>query len=733
MVNVRLLNGVTSIVVGSNTAVTLSLTAGSGGFFADTNCSSSLPSNQLVVPAGQTQASAFVRITNTGTYTVQALSGAFSSTSSGTSSGVGTTGTNTIRVTAPPRFRPNECVLVELTLANGGTPTTVPAGRVVAPTTNNYGSYFSDSSCSTQVDRLTFSASDTTRFAFFKRSVVIPSGWVGTLVGYNNSATGSYGEYSNGVRIGQMRFEDGAADLSVLPNSSTGLPNLIFYSNQNQHYVSAINFQGADPGLAVPLPSQSSNIVVGEPNSVTPTDINGGYDGEDQAALGTRLNQPVGVSLNLANNRVLFGDYVNNRGRSYELDVAGLIRTNIGAGRSRDRAGVVVVNPTQLSLVNPYKLEYFSGNLYFSELGNNRIRRTNLSSGTTDIVAGNGSVGTPTEGNDAIADTMNNPRGFKVISFPNLVSPTNFVMIYAENCQVRAVNISGPTISNFFGAGNLLPGKVRTIAGDTSFGCSTWSAFNTDGMAATSARLNGPEDIAYIDGEIYIINANDHCLLRVTTDGKIYRTQGASSCSTTAPTTNDATLDLMRTRFPRSFAPDTARPGNYFLIDQYNDATGFIRYMNALTSLVSFKNTAPVQIPARASALAPIPVRLVYQYSATAGASGLGGVATWVHTTGSAGATDRVCWTAGIMNDGTQGAHAVFCANRNQDDDGVLAVGPSTGSGLRGGAPLGREQEKIGRLNATFYAPYGIAFDDDGNLYISEFNNHIIRMVRRWW
>lgn len=733
-VNVRLLNGTTSIVLGTSSTVTMAMTAGTGGFYSDSACSSSLASNQFTIPAGASQGSVFMKLTATGAFTAQATTGGFSSTTSGTVSTTSTVPT-AVRVSGPPRFKPNECVMTEFTLVNA-TPVlaSAPAGRVIAPTMNNYGSYYSDSGCTTRVDRISFAAGDFTKFVYFKRTVDIPAGWVGSLTGYNNSAAAAYGEYAYGVKLGQMRFEDGQADLSIKTNSGTGLPDGIFYSNQSQHYVAYLNFKTVDPGMAVAIPSQSAEIVVGQGNAVTPTDINGGYNGEDQPAWGTRVNQPTGVTINLAQSKVLIGDYVNNRGRTYEIDINGYLRTSLGAGRTRDRAGVTVADPTQVALVNPYKLEFFNGSLYFSEYGNSRIRKTNLSSGTTDVIAGNGSSGTPTEGNDAIADVMTNPRGFKVIAYPNATSPTNYVLFYAETCQIRAVNISGPTISNFFGVGNLLPGKVKTIAGDTTFGCSTWSSLpNSDGMTATNARLNTPEDVAYIDGEIYVINAADHCLLRIATDGKIYRPQGVGSCSATVPSTNDATMDLMRTRYPKSFAPDVGHPGNYFLIDQYSDGTGFIRYLNTLTSAFTFKNTAPINIAARASAVAAIPVKQVYQYVATSGASGVGGVASWVQTTGSAGANDKVCWTAGILNDGSNGAHAVYCANRNQDDDGTLAAGPSSASSVRGGAPLDREQEKIGRLNATFYAPYGIAFDDDGNLYISEFNNHIIRMVRRWW
>lgn len=735
MVNTRLLDaGSNPITLASPQVVTMAVTAGTGAFYSDSGCTSALPSSQFTIPAGVSQGSVFVKMTAASGYTLRATAGAFNSTSSGTAVATTTTAT-TVRLTAPPRFKPNECALVELSLANGTTPAILAAGRVISPTTNNYGSFYSDASCTTSIDRVTFSSSQATQFAYFRRTVTIPSGWTGTLAGYNNSGAASYGEYTNNVRIGQMRFEDGQTGLDILRNGSTGLPDGFAYSNQSQHYVAFINLLGVDPGLGVGVSSQSANIIFGQLNNVsTPTDITGGYNGEDQAALGTRLNQPTSANFNLAGNRILIADYVNNRGRTYEMDAQGFARTSIGAGRQRDRVGVTTLDSTAVALVNPYKLEFFNNYIYFSEYGNHRIRRTNLASGVTEVIAGNGTTGTPTEGNDATFDNMNNPRGFKVIAYPSSASPTNFVLFYAETCQVRAVNLSGPTISNFFGVGNLLPGKVKTIAGDTANGCATWSTLpNSDGMTALTARLNVPEDLAYMDGELYIISASDHCLLRLSTDGKLYRPQGPSSCSTSAPTTNDATMDVMRTRTPKSFSPDVANPGNYFLIDQYGDTTGFIRYINNSLSQVSFKNSAPIPVAGRANGSAPPLVKTVYQYSATSGASGVGGVATWVQTTGSSGSNDKVCWTAGVVNDGSNGAHAIYCANRFQDDDGALAAGPSNGSGIRGGAPLDREQEKISRLNATFYAPYGIAFDDDGNLYISEYNNHIIRMIRRWW
>jgi hypothetical protein len=316
------------------------------------------------------------------------------------------------------------------------------------------------------------------------------------------------------------------------------------------------------------------------------------------------------------------------------------------------------------------------------------------------------------------------------------VSPSNYVLFYTESnrCLVRAVNISGPTITNFFGVGNLLPGKVKTVAGDFTFGCATWSGSgNTEGMAAANARLNDPQDLAYIGTDLYILQYSDHCFLKVDANGILTRPQGPSSCSTGVPTTNDSTFDSMRTRYPRALYPDPGKPGNYFFVDQYADATGFIRYINTLTSSVSFKDSAPIPVNARASNTAPPVVKTIYQQTSASGQSNIGGVTAWSASSTTPGSTDKVCWSAGALSNGSSGSHAIFCANRHQDDDGNLAAGPSIASGMRAGAPLDREQEKIGRLNATFYSPLGLAFDEDGNLYVTEYDNHVIRMIRRWW
>lgn len=731
-----------NVPISNGGVVTVTMTASAAAsFYSDAACSSLLAggsNNQFNIPIGSTHATIFVKPTTNATYTWTATSGVTGTTSSVVAA-VSASAANKLKTFASPKFKFDECLPVEIQITDASdVPALAGSIRYVAPDTNNIGSFFSDNLCSSQISRVQFAATDVSKFVYYKRRIYIPAGWVASVAGYDATAPASYNEYANGVKIGEIKMYS-PTGLDVMRNGSTGFPDAFAWGT-DQHSVNYLNVSGSSVSYGGRTFSNlRSDVIFGlpAPSLVAPTSISGGYNGDDQPAWGSSLNNAQGVHFNLAKNAILVVDYVNKRGRAVELTATANSRTWVGAGRDRFRVNVTGVNSSQVTLYSPYKVEFFSGALYFSEINNNWIRKVNLSTGIVDTIAGNGLASSYTEGNDAVAEGMKSPRGFKLVAYPNSVSPTNHVLFYVEatSCIVRAVNVSGPSITNFYGVGTLLPGKVKTIAGDWTYPCTTWSTSgNTDGMAAISARLNGPEDIAYVSGDLYILEYNDHCILKVDSTGLISRPQGASSCSTTVPSTNDSTMDTMRTRYPRAFYPDMGNPGNYFMVDQYGDTTGFVRYLNALTTTITFKNTAPVTVSARAvGASAPLVVKTIYQYSASSGASNIGGVTSWAASTSAQGTNDKVCWSAGALSDGASGAHAIYCANRYQDDDGNLAAGPSNASGIRAGAPLDREQEKIGRLNATFYTPYGLAFDDEGNLYISEYDNHVIRMIRKWW
>ncbi len=733
-VGVTLMNGATPIVSASSTLITMS-SNGAGSWYSDTACASALGSNQVTIASGSMTTTVYFKPTANATHTLTATSAGGSGTSSLTVTAATTTPTKMV-LAAVSKFKFDDCIAVELVLANGSNvPAPPTATKTFNVSSNNMGSFYSNSTCSTQIDRISFSTSQYNRFYYYKRNIVIPAGWVASIAGYDNVTQGAYTDWANLVKLGEIKLPN-TGGLGIMTNAGTGLPDAFSWSTDSLHAVSLIRWGSTTTYGGRTFSQYRSDVILGLPNSLaSPSSISSGYNGDDQAAWGSSVNTPYGASINIAKTQILVGDYTNLRGRAVDLDANGYVRQIIGAGRDRFRANVSGIQATDISLYNPYKLEYSNNYLYFSEYNNNWIRRVNMQTGIAEVVAGNGSTNTWVEGNDAVAEGMRQPVGFKVVPYPNSASPTNYVLFYAESfrCLVRAVNVSGPNISNFFGVGNLLPGKVKTIAGDPANGCATWSTANTDGMAATSGRLNQPEDVAFIDGDIYIIQYADHCIVKVSSTGLLTRPQGNTSCSTTAPSNNDSTMDTMRTREPRAFAPDASYPGNYFFVDSYTLATGLIRYLNSLTQAIVFKNAAPISVNARASTSSPFVVKQIYSYVTTSANSNIGGISSWAASTSVHGNEDKVCWSAGSTTAASSGAHAIYCANRFLDDTGTLAAGPSETTGIRGGSPLDREQEGIHRLNATFYSPYGLAFDTDGNLYVTDYGNHIIRMVRRWW
>ena len=734
---------VTSIPISQGISTTVTMTSNfSANFYSDAGCTSLLTgasSNQFTIPAGETHRSIFVKPTVANTHSMTATSGAIQGSTSSVVAAAAATCTTTCRVRtfASSRFKYDECLPVEIQMTNSSDIPS-PRGSITdfAIDSNNIGQFYNNPTCTgSKIYRVQFTATDVTKYVYYKREIVIPSGMVSSIAGYDYSAAGVYNDYANGVKIGELRFLNNLTGLDILSNASTGSPDAIAWVSTSSA-VNYLNMSGstASYGGRSFLPLRS-DVILGNPNSTSaPTSITAGYNGEDQPSWGTAVSNLQDVIFTSDGTKIVFTDYNNMRLRSSELDSANYARTIAGAGRLRWRQNVTTVNAQNVSLYNPYKVEYSNGYLYFSEVSNHWIRRVNTQTGQVETVAGNGYSGSYTEGNDAIAEGMGNPRGFKVIPYPNAASPTNYVLFYAQatNCLVRAVNLSGPTITNFFGVGNLLPGKVKTVAGDPAQACSTWpSSGNTDGMSATNARLYDPQDIAVIGADLYIITYGDYCILKVDSNGIITRPQGSSSCSTTAVASVDSTMDSMRTRLPRAFYPDMGKPGNYFFVDDYNQANGSVRYINTLTSQITFGNTVPITVNAKASgATAPFVVKTIYQQSGT---PYIGGVTSWSETTTSNGTNDKICWSSGNLSNAASGNHAIFCANRYADDTGTLISGPSNASGMRAGAPLGREQEKIGRLNATYFSPYGIAFDEEGNLYISEYDNQVIRMIRRWW
>jgi RHS repeat-associated protein len=139
------------------------------------------------------------------------------------------------------------------------------------------------------------------------------------------------------------------------------------------------------------------------------------------------------------------------------------------------------------------------GSLYFSDLGNQRIRRVDLS-GIISTVAGNGVQGFSGDGGPATQAALNSPYSIAITADGSLYITDH------GNHRIRRV---GPD------------GIITTVAGNGTYG------FSGDGGPATQASLEFPHDIAVAaDGSLYINDLSNYRIRRVSPDGIITTVAG---------------------------------------------------------------------------------------------------------------------------------------------------------------------------------------------------------------
>lgn len=732
---------VLSPVVNSNVAGTL---------FSNPDCSGTGSSSLVVtIPQGRSLSTFWVKTNTALNLSVSGVDGnvAFNAlmTTSGTSSD--TTGTFYSFITSPAsgaaNFHVADCVPLELRLSksnsNSAAVINMSSTFQLYLSHNNIGTFYSDSSCSSPINRVTLSSGPAIKSIFYKRDVRIPPNSVASIFGSANSI-GTASNYSgsvgtavySGVGLWLAPFVDSDMLKGIVYNPLFNSTSLGLH-----HSVSFLNLTSTSTNVGVTVNPYSSISIA---NNVGGT---AGYVNDNVPAASTRFNNVKGLHVT-SDQYVLISDFGNRRVRKVELfGTNGQVKAILGLGRTRDRSNDMSAEAYQANLAYPYKLEYLNQRLYFSELWNHRIRYVDLNTGLVSTAAGIGYGTTFFDGNDATAEPMMNPRGFKIIPWPNHTSPTHYVLIYAQPYQIRAVNLSSTVLNNFFGV-NLLPGKVRTIAGNNASTSEVtgWGT-NTEGMNAIGAIIRQAYDVAFIKGEIYFLDFNDQCLLRVTQNGKLYQVN-PGTCNTTPTSTDGEFGDFIsgtppaafRLNRPIAFGEDASYPGNYFAIGNYYDPNSRLVYINTLGPNISFFGFGPPRTAggtsniANASWLYNIP-NLSGSLSARAQA-----VTSWALNPGSVSNQDRICWATGEYDQQgasfpgvTNGEHSIYCTVRTTATSPTLVAG----QGIGPGGPIGLDQEGLSATTASFYGPTGLVFDDEGNLYVADAGNHIIRMIRRWW
>ncbi len=561
---------------------------------------------------------------------------------------------------------------------------TGPWGLTLGPDGNLYFTEYGGS-CKVRVLNFTGSAIN-----YFNGAVTAPANQVKSLFG--NSCNTAHGAVA-AINVNQPQA------IAVLSDGSTGVRG-IFVSNTTGARVIFVN------NTASPISLGGETVAVGQGAAVIGTgtaDFNGdGYLGKDSF-----LNLPRGLALMDSEVRLLVADRSNGRIRTLELDPGNTASTLLGNGLGLAGFNGDAAAPAPDTLFGETThVAYHNNKLYVSDRTNFRVRVINLLTGTVLTGAGKGS-GAAGEG--AASDVFTQgPMGLSIADNVLYFVDNQGGGGTSRNCQVRGWNLSGSDVTRF--NRTIVGGFVSSIVGNYALGCASWVPGSHEGASALNVPLHLPEDVAIVNGEMYVSNYNVHCLLKVNSSGIVSRFLG--TCGTTGNVDN-VTLasDSARIRYPRSIAPDPRHPGNFFFSDQTDQGTSRIKYVNQGATTVTIGGI---------DVLAGY-VRTVYVVSDR----DLNGLAMF---------DKQVCYASGTNANGATGAHHVVCKDRDAMFDSTsLQVGASFSVMPRAAGPYNSTHEGEVAAMVRLYAPWGITFDDVGNLYIAERSGRRIRMVKKWW
>jgi trimeric autotransporter adhesin len=368
-----------------------------------------------------------------------------------------------------------------------------------------------------------------------------------------------------------------------------------------------------------------------------------------------------------------------------------------------------------------------SGNVYFT--ASNAVFKM-TSSGTLTLLAGTGRMGYAGDGGPAVQAQFNNPQGVAVDFKGNV-----FVADTGNNV-IRIITPDGNI--------NLFAGYVAN--GQTSYG---WTG---DGGPALGAELHLPVGIA-VDGagDLFVADSANNAIRKITTDGNIQTIAGlgptAGGFSGDAAAATAANLDG-----PLDVAVD--KNNNVYIADTNNANVRMIGSDGNINTI------------AGKTAIVSGAVTVVFGYSGDGGAAidaalaGPAGVA--VDSAGNvyiatyadnrirkitASATNNISTFAGnsgygFAGDGGPAISSQLSAPRGigLDSSGNLYLADRLNNRIRkisGGnisTIAGNGQANFGgdfgaATSAQLSAPDGVAVDNAGNVYISDFLNNRVRMV----
>jgi sugar lactone lactonase YvrE len=366
-----------------------------------------------------------------------------------------------------------------------------------------------------------------------------------------------------------------------------------------------------------------------------------------------------------------------------------------------------------------------SGDLYFADADNNRIRRVDAASGVITTVAGNGSASFGGDEGPATRAALNVPAGVAWRS-------GNLFIADRSNCVIRKVDANGiittvagvpnncsfggdggpaesallssPLAVTFDRDGNLLitdsvnnrirsvdaaSGVITTVAGNGVAG------FSGDGGPATAAQLIGPSDVAVDEkGDLYIADTGNVRIRRVDHATNIISTLAGTGVNGFGGDGGPAVTSEMA--IPLSVSLDGAK--NLYIADFGNGRVRRIASSTAIITTAAGGANVTGRIDAADAELGftPNPPASPFPNGLAIDPSG------------------------NLMIDDTD-SNRVWRVN---GDAGIISLAAGSGIGAFGFSGDGHDA-----LRAKFALPGDVAVDRSGNVFIADTQNERIRRV----
>jgi uncharacterized protein (TIGR03437 family) len=487
-------------------------------------------------------------------------------------------------------------------------------------------------------------------------------------------------------------------------NTSIGQPNRVTVDTQGNTYFSS--------GNAVFKISSSGSLTAVAGNSRP------GFSGDGGPALQAQLNGPQGLAFD-SNGNLYIADSVNNRVRM--VSSAGVITTFAGNGQTSTGGGGTF-NDGGLAINGLLRLPGgvcvdSSNNVYIADTGDNIIRKV-TTDGIIHTVAGDGFGSYSGDTYSALTAELHTPTDVAVDK------NNNIYIADSANAAIREVTASTGIINTI--AGDIVNGAITvgdsgdggpatsaalvtpysvtvdssgnvyfvengdsvireitvakqyiyTVAGNATAG------FSGDGSAATKAQLNFPAGMALdSSGNIYIADSLNHRIRKVS--GGAISTIGGNGVLSYSGDGGPASSAQLNA--PRAVAVDSS--GNIYIADTLNNVVRKVSSSGTITTVAG---------------------------NGTAGYGGDGGAAT-------AAQLNR---PQGIAVDANGNVYVADTQNARVRKISGGAIATVAGSGTPGYGGDGGAATA-----AQLFVPIGIAVDSAGNLYIADFTNNRVRKV----